>query len=88
LSRRHSGSNANWDATAQRACRSERLKVIDIDTLLFGKVLIDAPKGTIPHPRMLERRFVLERSSRLLRRRARVAPAIQGGRGDALLARF
>jgi 2-amino-4-hydroxy-6-hydroxymethyldihydropteridine diphosphokinase len=33
---------------------------IDIDILLFGKVLIDAPKLTIPHPRMLERRFVLE----------------------------
>ena len=33
---------------------------IDIDILLFGKVLLDTPKLTIPHPRMLERRFVLE----------------------------
>lgn len=33
---------------------------IDIDILLFGKVLLDTPKLAIPHPRMLERRFVLE----------------------------
>jgi len=33
---------------------------IDIDILLFGKALIDTPKLAIPHPRMLERRFVLE----------------------------
>jgi 2-amino-4-hydroxy-6-hydroxymethyldihydropteridine diphosphokinase len=33
---------------------------IDIDILLFGKAQLDTPKLAIPHPRMLERRFVLE----------------------------
>jgi 2-amino-4-hydroxy-6-hydroxymethyldihydropteridine diphosphokinase len=35
-------------------------RVIDIDLLLFGSTVIDTPRLTIPHPRMLERRFVLE----------------------------
>jgi 2-amino-4-hydroxy-6-hydroxymethyldihydropteridine diphosphokinase len=35
-------------------------RVIDIDVLLFGDVLITTPRLTVPHPRMLERRFVLE----------------------------
>jgi len=35
-------------------------RVIDIDILLFGNVTIDTPQLVIPHPRMLERRFVLE----------------------------
>lgn len=33
---------------------------IDIDILLFGKSVIETPQLTVPHPRMLERRFVLE----------------------------
>ena len=33
---------------------------IDIDILLFGKAAIETPQLTVPHPRMLERRFVLE----------------------------
>lgn len=33
---------------------------IDIDILVFGNTIVDAPQLTIPHPRMLERRFVLE----------------------------
>jgi 2-amino-4-hydroxy-6-hydroxymethyldihydropteridine diphosphokinase len=33
---------------------------LDIEIILFGKVLLDTPKLVIPHPRMLERRFVLE----------------------------
>ena len=33
---------------------------IDIDVLLFGSVIVETPQLTIPHPRMLERRFVLE----------------------------
>ena len=33
---------------------------IDIDILLFGNAVIDMPKVTVPHPRMLQRRFVLE----------------------------
>ena len=35
-------------------------RTIDIDILLFGSVLIETPQLTIPHPRMLRRRFVLE----------------------------
>ena len=35
-------------------------RVIDIDILLFGNAVIDTPRLTVPHPRMLERRFVLE----------------------------
>ena len=35
-------------------------RTIDIDILLFGSSIIDIPSLTIPHPRMHERRFVLE----------------------------
>lgn len=35
-------------------------RVIDIDILLFGNAVIKMPRLTIPHPRMLDRRFVLE----------------------------
>lgn len=35
-------------------------RVIDIDILLLGSAVIDTPRLTIPHPRMLERRFVIE----------------------------
>lgn len=33
---------------------------IDLDLLLFGNAVIDMPQLTVPHPRMLQRRFVLE----------------------------
>jgi len=33
---------------------------IDIDILLFGNFVIDTPQLQIPHPRLVERRFVLE----------------------------
>ncbi len=33
---------------------------IDIDILLYGEAVIITPQLTIPHERMLERRFVLE----------------------------
>jgi 2-amino-4-hydroxy-6-hydroxymethyldihydropteridine diphosphokinase len=33
---------------------------IDIDILLFGNAVIDSASLVIPHPRMAERRFVLE----------------------------
>ena len=32
---------------------------IDIDILLYGAEVMDTPKLQIPHPRMLERPFVL-----------------------------
>ena len=35
-------------------------RVIDIDILLFGNVVMESGSLTLPHPRMLERRFVLE----------------------------
>ena len=35
-------------------------RTIDIDILLFGNFLIDQPLLQVPHPRMTERRFVLE----------------------------
>ncbi len=35
-------------------------RTIDIDILLFGNSIVETPQLTIPHPRMLERRFVLE----------------------------
>lgn len=33
---------------------------IDLDILLYGSVVIQTPKLSIPHPRLAERRFVLE----------------------------
>jgi 2-amino-4-hydroxy-6-hydroxymethyldihydropteridine diphosphokinase len=35
-------------------------RTIDLDLLLYGDERIDEPGLTVPHPRMLERRFVLE----------------------------
>jgi 2-amino-4-hydroxy-6-hydroxymethyldihydropteridine diphosphokinase len=35
-------------------------RVIDIDVLLFGTAIITTDRLQVPHPRMLERRFVLE----------------------------
>ena len=35
-------------------------RIIDIDILLFGDQVVNAPELTIPHPAMAQRRFVLE----------------------------
>lgn len=35
-------------------------RVVDLDLLLYGDAVIDLPRLTVPHPRMIERRFVLE----------------------------
>lgn len=35
-------------------------RTIDLDLLLFGNTIMETPQLTLPHPRMLERRFVLE----------------------------
>ena len=35
-------------------------RTIDLDILLFGEAVVTAPELEIPHPRLAERRFVLE----------------------------
>ena len=35
-------------------------RTIDIDLLYFGEVTLDHPELTLPHPRIAERRFVLQ----------------------------
>lgn len=35
-------------------------RLIDLDLLLFGEEAIDEPGLTVPHPRLADRRFVLE----------------------------
>jgi 2-amino-4-hydroxy-6-hydroxymethyldihydropteridine diphosphokinase len=35
-------------------------RVIDLDLLLYGEEAIDEPGLTVPHPRLADRRFVLE----------------------------
>lgn len=42
--------------------RAERYgpRTLDLDLLLFDKEVIDEPGLTVPHPRLTERRFVLE----------------------------
>jgi len=35
-------------------------RVIDIDIVLYGSFVVDMPQLQIPHPRMQDRRFVLE----------------------------
>jgi 2-amino-4-hydroxy-6-hydroxymethyldihydropteridine diphosphokinase len=35
-------------------------RIIDIDILLFGQTVIGTSKLAVPHPRMFDRRFVLE----------------------------
>jgi 2-amino-4-hydroxy-6-hydroxymethyldihydropteridine diphosphokinase len=49
------------ESAADRA-RNERWgpRTLDVDILLFGEAVIDEPDLQVPHPRMRERRFVLE----------------------------
>jgi 2-amino-4-hydroxy-6-hydroxymethyldihydropteridine diphosphokinase len=35
-------------------------RTLDLDLILFGDVILDAPGLVVPHPRFRERRFVLE----------------------------
>src|SRR5205823_15048779 len=35
-------------------------RIIDVDIVVFGSSVIELPSLTVPHPRMHERRFVLE----------------------------
>jgi len=51
-------------------------RTLDLDLLLFGDEVIDEPGLTVPHPRLHERRFVLEPLAEL-------APGlVVAGRGD------
>ena len=34
-------------------------RALDIDILLYGRLVVDLPHLTVPHPRMMEREFVL-----------------------------
>jgi 2-amino-4-hydroxy-6-hydroxymethyldihydropteridine diphosphokinase len=45
-------------------------RTLDLDLILFGDSIIDAPQLTVPHPRFRERRFVLEPL-------AEIAPGLQ-----------
>ena len=35
-------------------------RVLDLDLLVYGDAVLDAPGLSVPHPRLAERRFVLE----------------------------
>jgi len=37
-----------------------RPRTIDLDILLYGEEVIDEPELKVPHPRMFERKFVIE----------------------------
>jgi len=51
----------NLEQTMGRQRPKERApRTIDIDILLFGSSIVELPSVTIPHPRMHQRRFVLE----------------------------
>jgi 2-amino-4-hydroxy-6-hydroxymethyldihydropteridine diphosphokinase len=58
-------------------------RTLDLDLLLYGQAEIDAPGLRVPHPRLHERRFVLEPLAEL-------APGLEvpgKGRVESLLAR-
>ncbi len=44
----------------RKRTRPKGPRTIDIDILLYGSAVIEAPGLTVPHPAMPERRFVLE----------------------------
>ena len=44
----------------RKRLRAKGPRSIDIDILLYGEVVMDSTELTIPHPRLTERRFVLE----------------------------
>jgi 2-amino-4-hydroxy-6-hydroxymethyldihydropteridine diphosphokinase len=48
------------EAMGRKRVRAKGPRPIDIDIVLYGSFVIETPKLTVPHPRMKERRFVLE----------------------------
>jgi 2-amino-4-hydroxy-6-hydroxymethyldihydropteridine diphosphokinase len=61
---------------------------IDLDLLLYGEETIDEPDLLVPHPRLLERRFVLEPLAELIPARkipgnGTVSEALAGLQSDA-----
>ncbi|MBV9761813.1 MAG: 2-amino-4-hydroxy-6-hydroxymethyldihydropteridine diphosphokinase [Acidobacteriaceae bacterium] len=56
-------------------------RTLDIDILLFQNIVMDTPRLTIPHPRMLDRRFVLEPLSE-------IAPHLRHPQTKDLLAKY
>lgn len=54
---------------------------IDVDILLYGQETIDTPDLQVPHPRMLERRFVLTPL-------AEIAPGLQHASWNATAAQL
>ncbi len=47
-------------ALGRKRAQPKGPRVIDLDILLFGDAIINTPDLEVPHPRMLDRRFVLE----------------------------
>lgn len=56
-------------------------RTIDLDILLYRNVVMDTPQLVIPHPRMLERRFVLEPL-------VEIAPELRHPQTKELVARY
>src|SRR5215469_9331922 len=51
----------NLEQTMGRQRRKESApRTVDVDILLFGSSVVELPSLTIPHPRLHQRRFVLE----------------------------
>lgn len=68
---------------AQRRVRGERWgpRTLDIDILRFGDQRIDEPGFTVPHPRMVERAFVMVPL-------AEIAPDLSSTRPDASMSKL
>lgn len=52
-------------SAGRRRGRRNRPRPLDIDLLIFGSAVLTHPELTVPHPRLGERRFVLEPLARI-----------------------